>query len=273
MHDVSETASSKRSLLGGTAKGVDGTLIPIPRTVAFASIAMVITAVLNVIQAAILRSPTAQMIASAIKNNKTAKKPRSPYGAAQVIHDAHSMFTFSLLYGAVMVILAFLLRNGRMAHTARWLAIVILVITGAPTRFLPNSDYPSIANVLGIGIAAASIAAIALMFLTPSREFFAATKAATGKPSLFGAKGAAAAGAGAPAARPASGGLFGKLFAPPPPRGGAAPAATANPAAGRSNAKVRASDAKAANDAAVAKGAELARERAKASKSKSRKSV
>jgi hypothetical protein len=261
-----------RSLLGGTTRGGDGSLIAIPATVAWASIVIVIEAVLNVVRGLVFGGNTAALTATMIKNNAKAKKPKSPYGVEQALHDLdrykHTSIVQALIMGGALVVLAILLRGGRMAHNARWLVILILIFTGGPMAFTTlSSDLRPVYNVLSALVAVTSIAAIALIVVAPSRAFFRATRAATGKPSLFGPKPGATAGGQTP--RP--GGLFGGLFGPPrtsTPPSSSAPKSDDNPSAGRSTAKVRAAN----NDAAVAKGADLARERAKASKAKSRRS-
>ncbi|HEY3736427.1 MAG TPA: hypothetical protein VGL26_03215 [Jatrophihabitans sp.] len=268
-----------RSLLGGTAKGGDGSLIPIPRTIAGASIVIALEAVFNVVRALSFGGNTSKLVQTLIDNNAKAKKPKSPYGLAQATHDLdqfkHNGITQALIMGAALIVLALLIRGGRMAHNARWLVILILVFTGAPLSFNVSGDLNAGYNVLGVLVALSAIAVIALIFVKPSREFFSRTRAATGRPGLLGPRpGAAGRGAGARTSAPRPGGLFGGLFGPPRTGAsssrGASTSSTAgepNPAAGRTNAKVRTTT----TDAAIAKGAELARERAKASKAKSRR--
>jgi hypothetical protein len=274
MHGVSVTPEkTTQSLVGGTTRGTNGDIIAIPATVAWASIAVAIGAVLNVFRSMTFGGDTTALANTLIKNNAKAKKPKSPYGMEQALHDLdklkHNGIVQALIMGAALIVLAVLLRGGRMAHNARWLVVLILIFTGAPMAITSlTSDLRPIYNVLSVLVSITAIAAIALIFVAPSRAFFAATKAATGRPGLFGPKTGAPAG-GAQGPRP--GGLLGGLFGPPRDSSPTAKVSTGsdddNPSAGRSTAKVRA----ASNDAAVAKGADLARERAKASKAKSRR--
>ena len=134
-----------------------------------------------------------------------------------------------------------------------------------PLYIIPTSGLPAPASAAGVILGAASIAALGLIFLAPaSTAYFRACRLANVPEELRGQP------------RPGLGSLFGpkRTAAGRQPAGrqpGARQSAAAarassaeanRPAAGKAKAKVR------SDTDAVAKGAELARSRAKASKSR-----
>ena len=137
--------------------------------------------------------------------------------------------------------------------------VILMLFTSLPFYVIPIQHFPAVPNMAGVIIGVASIAAIVLVFLfKPSQQYFRDCREAAlpperrgqPRPSLFGPRrpraGLAGPGGRAAAARAAS--ERADVVGP-----GGAP---------KARAKVR-SDAE-----AVARGAELARSRAKASKSR-----
>jgi hypothetical protein len=196
-------------------------------------------------------------------SNSKAKKPIANYGPSQIADDLHRIRINGLWQGlviaAALLLLAFSLRRVSTASVTRWALIVVMVMTGGPLAVNPVHGLPIVPQVASVLAGVASIVAIALLFVPESRKYFKAViafrMAATGRQ---------------PRAR-------GSLFAPrpqgqrkPPPASGLrssaasrAQAKVANPGASSgSRSKAR------AHEAAVARGAELARSRAKASKSR-----
>jgi hypothetical protein len=177
--------------------------------------------------------------------------------------DVHSLRQGTLLMGAVvavaLVLLTFALRRARTASGTRWAMLILMLFTSLPFYVIPIKHFPVVPNVAGVLIGVSSIAAIVLVFLfKPSQQYFRDCKEASLPPDLRGKP------------RPS-------LFGPRRPRAGlagpggraAAARAAAEQAdvvrpgsAPKARAKVR------ADADAVARGAELARSRAKASKSR-----
>src|SRR6185503_15214480 len=159
---------------------------------------------------------------------------------------------------AVLLILG--LRTPRYASATRWFVIVLMLYpTGSLFGALSPYGFPGLAQASGVLISVGAVGAILANFLRPSAEYFAACRdattsperraAAASRPKLFG-----------PRAAPAS------RQAPARPAGRTAPTSSTPTASAASSGKAK---AKARNDAeAVARGAELARSRARASKSR-----
>jgi hypothetical protein len=173
--------------------------------------------------------------------------------------------TSALLWSGIVLVLWMMIRRG--SGMSRWIYVVLGVagtIIGFPGGALSltyvTSNMPKAVSVTDGLAGIACLVAIVCLVVRPAGDYFKLTRAASGKP-VAGAAGGQ---------RPAGSGLLGGLFGgprPAPSSDTSSSDAGENPSAGRTTAKVRT----ASNDAAVAKGADLARERAKASKAKSRR--
>lgn len=157
----------------------------------------------------------------------------------------------AIVFGLALVFLAVALRRYRSANVARWAIVIVMVLTQRPFYVIPVAGWSPLAKVSSVIVGAAAIATIVLLFLPESRRWFKACRAAMTP-------------AGA-TPRPGLGSLFAGRFAPQ----AAAPSTPSTPTASsraagapRPKAKTR------VDEAAVARGAELARNRAKASKSR-----
>ncbi|MGH8962311.1 MAG: hypothetical protein ACRDWT_14165 [Jatrophihabitantaceae bacterium] len=283
-------AAAPRKALGrpnGAADRTPTPSVPIPWTIQWATIAIGAQIVFTLVRGLSIRGYTSELTTWLINSNHKAKKPipDAKY-ATQIPHDLSSLRNGMLIQGVVvciaMAILGFSIRRARGASGARWALLVIIVLTSGPLAIAPVAGFPTVPKIAGVLMGVASIAVIILILLPASLRYFRACKAATrpegapvrpGLASMLTGRGAAGGGAaGRPAAvRPAAGrGLLGSLLAPRPPRastpaaGSTVPAKpdSANPPRPKSKAKVR------VEAEAVAKGAELARTRAKASKSR-----
>jgi hypothetical protein len=238
--------------------------VPIPRSIDLAVIAVFAEALFTVLRAVALRGYTSQLSQWLIDtNNKaTGKNHKADYGPSKVAHDLAQLrsgaLTQGLIIAAALVLLAFALRRTRAASGARWALLAVIVLTSGPLAVMPVHGWPALPKVAGVLMGVASIAAIVLVLVPQSMNYFRRCRAAS-RP------------AGAPP-RPGLAGLFAPR--PAPPRGdvpapsrrtarpgvGAQTAEDGNPARAKAKAKVRV-DAE-----AVAKGADLARARAKARK-------
>jgi hypothetical protein len=247
--------------------------VPIPRTIQWATIAIAAQIAFTLGRGLSLRGYTSELKQWLIDSNDKAKgkSHKSPYTTADINHDLSSLRNSLLLQGVVvciaLAILGVSMRRARGASGSRWALIIIIILTSGPLAVIPIAGFPSVPKILGVLMGVASIAVIVLVLLPESLRYFRACKAATrpegaavrpGLGSMFGGRGAAGGARGAGAGR-------GSLFGPRPSSAGA-PAASepesSTPDRPTSKAKVR------AEADAVAKGAELARTRAKASKSR-----
>jgi hypothetical protein len=231
-------------------------VVPRPRTVTAATAAVGALIVLSLAEAVSMFGFTAQLSDLFAKNNAKASKPKNPYGPSQIAHDLHqyrvSTLVQALVVALAMSFLVVAIRRVRSASVARWALIVVMVLTSGLGGLIPINGLPALANVLRALMGLASLAAIVLLLLPESSRYFKACKAALN-----------------PAGAPPRPGLR-DLFAPRPPAGAQQPSPAetpeetpaSKPAAARSKAKTR------VDEAAVAKGADLARNRAKASKSR-----
>lgn len=179
----------------------------------------------------------------------------------QVVHDLHSWRQNSLLNAIVIAVallfLAWSLRRVSMASITRWALIVVMFLTGGPLDALQlSTGLPGAIKVLYALSAVSALAAIVLLFTSESRAYFHAVSEARRQQfaSRYGPR---------PATQRPS---LRTMFAPRPPVQSDAPqpaaSSPAKPAASGGKAKSR-SDAE-----AIERGARLARERAKASKSR-----
>ncbi len=197
--------------------------------------------------------------------NAKAKNPVKNYNVADAVHSYRiSTLIQSAVVALALLMLVFALRRTRSASGSRWALLIIVVLTSLPFYVVPISGWPLIPQVASVITGVAALAAIVLIFVPASSAYFRQCRDAVTPPELRGKP------------RP---GLAG-LFAPRPPReprarfgaprGAAQPArpapnpvgGTSAPGGGKSRSKVR------ADADAVAKGAELARSRAKSSKSR-----
>jgi hypothetical protein len=242
-----------------------------PRTISLAIAAIVAQVVLMIIRTVSIFGYTDQLSRLLVKSNHDAKTPKNPYGPAQVAHDLHawriSGVWQALIVSIALLLLGYSLRKASTASITRWAVLIVLVMTGGPFTVVPAKGWPVVPQVAMVLAGLASIAVIVLLFLPDSRRYFREV-AAIRK------------GAMATAAQPARPGLLNALFRPgarPVPDAEAgAEAGGGRPSAAQARKQVRmtkdasqATKAKGRNDAeAIARGAELARSRAKASKSR-----
>jgi hypothetical protein len=242
--------------------------LPTPRTIDYACIALAVTAAALIVRGVALLGSTSKLTAFLIKsNNDAGSKKKVPYGATQVHNDLHALRQGTLLTGVIialaLVLLLLAFRRVRTASGSRWAMLIVMLFTLLPTYGLPIKGFPVIPQIFGVIVSVGSIAALALVFVfKPSQQYFRDCRDASVPPELRGQP------------RPS---LFGGRrqragLAGPGGRAAAARAAAQKPAADTSTdrtpgpSKAR---AKVRSDAdAIANGAELARSRAKASKSR-----
>lgn len=229
-----------------------------PLTIDLASLALVVMFVAGIARGLLLLGNTAMLTRFEIHQNATAKHPKKDFDAAHALHQfREGAIVQGLVIGIALLLLAWALRRTRSASATRWALLVVFFFTQLPFYVVPISGLPVPSQVAGVILGAASIAAILLIFVPPaSSKYFRACREANVPPELRGQP------------RPGLGSLFGPKRPRPAPGGRPAekpvaqrPAQT-RPGAPKSKAKVR------ADTEAVAKGAELARSRAKASKSR-----
>jgi hypothetical protein len=192
--------------------------------------------------------------------NAKADKPDKNFDAANYVHSLRlSAFVTAAILTFVLVLLVAAMRRTRSASASRWGVLIFLILLGVPYSIIPTWGFPFVAQAAGVVSGAAAIVMIVLVFLPPSSRYFRECRDAMTPPELRG--------------QPRPG--LGSLFKPRQPasggpagaRAGATRAAATRPAKtsvskAKAKAKVR-SDAE-----AVAKGAELARTRAKSSKTR-----
>lgn len=248
---------TKKPAAGGPSARPVPPKVPIPFTVHLASIAVVVQIVATLVRALALRGYTSQLSDWLREMNGKAKKPVKDYTPDKVAHDLDQLRSGALIQGLVLAvalaILAVSLRRTRGASGARWALLIILVLTSGPLAVIPVSGWPVLPQAAGVLMGVASIAVIVLILLPQSMAYFRACREATRPAGAAPSPGLAA------------------LFRPRPPATGtqrpSSPQAAnadrqAQPVRRASKAKVR------ADTESIAKGAELARARAKASKSR-----
>ena len=240
--------------------------LPTPRTIDYACIALGVTAVALVARGLSLFGSTGKLNALMIKaNNDAGSKKKVPYTPSQIADDVHKYRQGAILQGVIiglaLVLLLLAYRRTRTASGSRWAMLIVMLFTFLPLSIIPVTGLPIASNVAGVIVGAGAIAALGLVFLPkPSQQYFRDCRDALvppelrgqPRPSLFGGRRAGLAGPGgrAAAARAAA-------------QTRAAETSTdRTPGPSKARAKVR-SDAD-----AIAHGAELARSRAKASKSR-----
>jgi hypothetical protein len=231
-----------------------------PRTIDYATVALVTMVVAGVARALLLLGNTSMLTAYAIKQNKNAKNPDKNFDVVKAVHQFREGAIFTaLIIGVVLLLLAWALRRTRSASASRWAMLIVFLFTGLPFYIIPTSGLPGPASVAGVVLGIAAVAAVLLIFIPrPSQQYFRACREANTPPEKRG--------------QPRPG--LGSLFGPRRPRdaAGTGPSSRApsskpdlsksSPTAAKAKAKVR------TDSDAVAKGAELARSRAKASKSR-----
>jgi hypothetical protein len=227
-----------------------------PRTIDYACAALVVMCVAGLGRALLLYGNTSTLLAYVTKQNAKAKHPDKTFDAVKAVHQfRESTLLSAVVVGIALLLLAWALRRPRSASPSRWAMLVVFFFTGLPFYIIPTSGLPGAAAAAGVVIGIAAVAAIALIFVAPSSaKYFKQCREATMPPERRGQE------------RPG----LGSLFKPRPPRTAPPPASTSapkpepaqRPATPKAKAKVR------ADSDAVAKGADLARSRAKASKSR-----
>jgi hypothetical protein len=234
--------------------------VPLPQTIRGALIAMLVFVVTTIASALALLGSTSTLDKYLVSlNNKAKKKDKKvPYTPAEIAKDLHSLRIETISIGIVVSVLVlgitWAMRRPGTASATRWLFLVLMVLSGAIFRVVPIKGYPALAKGIGVLTGLSAVAALVLIFLPASAVYFKACREAvlpperrglpaTDRPRLFGPRPAAQRPGTAGTARPSA------------PRQSA-------PAAGRGKAKVR------SDSEAIARGAELARTRAKASKSR-----
>jgi hypothetical protein len=248
---------SKPSRLGGARVRPPTVNVPAPQSINLACIALAVMFVGGFARALLLLGNTSTLLSYATDVNKKAKKPDKNFDAVKAVHQfRESALVQAAVIGVILLLLAWALRRSRSASATRWALLIVFFFTGMPFYVIPTAGLPVGASVAGVVIGVASVAAIILIFIPPaSTKYFKACREANIPEEMRG--------------KPRAG--LGSLFGPKRPRGGAAtappsrkPAAAypPRPAAAKSKAKVR------SDTDAVARGAELARARAKASKSR-----
>jgi hypothetical protein len=232
--------------------------VAIPRTIDLAGLALIVMFVAGFARALLLLGNTSALLAYATKANRDAKKPDKNFDAVKAVHTLReSAFLQAAVIGVALLLLAWAMRRSRSASPTRWALLIVFVFTGMPFYVIPTSGLPVPAQIAGILVGVSAIVTILLVFIPPtSVKYFKECREANLPEDLRG--------------KPRPG--LGSLFGPKRPRGAAAtapatgtaakPSATTRPAAPKAKAKVR------SDTDAVAKGAELARARAKASKSR-----
>lgn len=231
--------------------------VPTPRSIDAACALVVMMAVALLARALLLLGSTPMLQDFVVKLNDKAKTPIKPYTQDKIDNSVHLLrqgaFVQAGVFGLALLLLAWALRRTRSASGTRWAVLVVFVYTQMPFYVLPISGLPIGVNIAGIVLGVASIAVILLVFAVPqSSKYFRDSREASVPPELRGQP------------RRGLASLFGSKRERPGAVGAARPAA----ATGRATAAPK-TKAKGRSDAdAVARGAELARSRAKASKSR-----
>jgi len=257
-----------RPARAGKAAGPKVT-VPIPVTVKGAMAGLALTIVGAAVRAISIHSASDKTLGVILTHsNAHAKKPKSHYIPGDKtfdkdLHTLHSAYTpLAFIAGLIAILLILGLRTPRYASATRWFVIVLMLYpTGSLFGAFSPFGFPGLAQAGGIAITVGALGAILLNLLPQSAAYFAACRDATMTPERRAAA----------ASRP-------KLFGPRQPMGSrqaparqapgsrSASAAARQASAGAAGGKAK---AKARNDAeAIARGAELARNRARASKSR-----
>ena len=238
-----------------------------PRTIDLASVAIVLTVVGLVVRALTLLGSSSTLSSYLTNLNAKAKKPVANY-SQHVAADLHSLRVGALVQSGVVVVALLLLvtalRRTRSANGSRWGLLIIIVLTSLPFYVVPVAGWPVVPKVASVIAGIAAVSTIVLIFVPQSMQYFRSCRDAVTPPERRGQARTGLAGLFAPRQpRQPRGGLAARNAAPAEraSRSSASPTAAGGPAA-KAKAKVR------ADSDSVAKGAELARSRAKASKSR-----
>jgi len=242
-----------------------------PRTVNLAIGAVLLQVFFVLLRAAAFFGFTDQLQRLLVKSNNdlkvTDKNRKDPHTyvvhSHQVLHDLHSWRQNTLLNGVViaaaLVFLALSLRRVSMATITRWALVVVMFLTGGPLDLLQlSTNLPGPLKLLYALSAASALAAIVLLFLPESRAYFHAVSDLRRQQyaNRYGPRPAAA-------PRPSLRTLFAPRMSPQSDAGQQAqPTAPDKPTASGAKSKSR------AEAEAIERGARMARERAKASKSR-----
>lgn len=256
------TKNALRPAAGARREKLPDLPLPLTMKLAFGALILVIVAALAR-GIGVSTASSATLRPYLIHLNAHAKTPKKNYGVpndkqfATDLHTLHSSYVVaSLLTAVVVLLLMFGMRKPRSASASRWVLIFALYFTGAIVGLYPPYGLPGWIQGAGVVMGVAALAALVLIFTPPSLAYARACKESTLPPERRGQP------------RPK---LFGPRPAPAPrTTATAARSAAANRTAARpSSAAAGKAKAKARNDAeAVARGAELARTRARASKSR-----
>jgi hypothetical protein len=248
--------SFRLSMTKPARPGPDVPSIKPPRTIDYVTAALVVMCVAGLARALLLFGNTSTLLAYVTKQNAKAKHPDKTFDAVKAVHQfRESTLISAVVVGIALLLLAWALRRPRSASPSRWAMLIVFFFTGLPFYIVPTSGLPGGASGAGVIIGLAAVAAVVLIFVPkPSVQYFKECREASMPPERRGQ------------ARPG----LGSLFKPRPPRAttstppssASKPEATNASAAPKAKAKVR------TDDAAIAKGADLARSRAKASKSR-----
>ncbi|HZZ97935.1 MAG TPA: hypothetical protein VFE19_12995 [Jatrophihabitantaceae bacterium] len=254
---MTKNAAPSRPVRAGRPVRAPVANIKAPRTIDYASAAIVLMVAANAAYALLLHfAGAAQLTAYAIKANQ--KKPVKNFDAAKTVSTFRSSAILSaVIIGLALLLLVWALRRTRSASASRWAMLIVFVFTGLPLQVIPTAGLPSGPQAAAVVVGVAAIATLLLVFIPkPSLAYFKACREANIPEELRG--------------QPRPG--LGSLFGPKRPRGAAAATKTApaaRPSAPERPASAPKSKAKVRSDSdAIAKGAELARSRAKASKSR-----
>jgi hypothetical protein len=233
---------------------------PRPRTVDGVLVAAGIFIVCSLLSALTWYGFKSQFIDLLIRSDRKSKNPTPGYGAAQAADDLDKIRKGQLVQTFVVCLaltfLTFAITRARSASAGRWGLVIVLVLT--VNAVIPVNGLPALANGLRVVAMLAAAAVVVLLFMPPSRRYFAACRVAVhGEDS------------------PRASGFRG-LFSNGMPQRQAPPRQTAERVDGavvaESDVRPAGSKSRAAKvrteQAAVARGAELARSRAKASKSR-----
>lgn len=256
----------------------DGTpaAVPLPWSIKAAMAAAIGYVVFGLARALAMLGSTDKLKAWLVYLNDHAGKKKiadfdsNPSKIADALHSQRvGSLQVAIVVGIAVLILTFMLRRPKQATIARWALLVLLVITlpmtNGPFAIIPQHHLPATVAVPWVLTGFAWIAIVVLLFMPTSSAYFRACKRATapagatarrpGLRDLFMPRGTAPAGSASSRASTARAGSSGSDDTSQSPPAGRDPS-------GRARAKVR------ADEAAIAKGADLARSRAKASKSR-----
>lgn len=243
----------------GRAPRPDVPRVPTTRTIDLAAVAGGLLALALWVRGLGLLGNDSGLQKYAIHLNAKADKPDKNFDPADYVHGLRlSAFVTAAILTVIVLLLVVAMRRTRSASASRWGVLIFLILLGIPYSIIPTWGLPLVAQTAGVVSGIASILMIVLVFLPPSLRYFRECRDALTPPELRG--------------QPRPG--LGSLFKPRPPAGAAGAAgtrATATRPAATRPAKTSASKAKAKvrSDAdAIAKGAELARTRAKSSKTR-----